>query len=108
MGYATEQIICPRKKRVHFLCDRSGVCDFILEDRKTWQGIVRLAELIINKLREAEVYLAEGMRVELGVKKLSVVNEYEEHVVVDMYSTSNKLPHKGVDFVSQQSPAKKF
>lgn len=30
------------------------------------------AEQIINKLREAEVYLAEGMRVELVAKKLGV------------------------------------
>ena len=30
------------------------------------------AEQIINKLREAEIYLAEGMRVELVAKKLSV------------------------------------
>ena len=30
------------------------------------------AEQIINKLREAEVYLAEGMEVELVAKKLGV------------------------------------
>ena len=30
------------------------------------------AEQISNKLREAEIYLAEGMRVELVAKKLSV------------------------------------
>jgi len=43
-----------------------------LEGRKTWQGNFHSAEQIINKLREAEVYLAEGMRVELVAKKLGV------------------------------------
>ena len=41
-------------------------------------------------------------------KRQTVVNEYEEHAVVDIYSTSNKLSHLGVDFVSQQNSAKRF
>jgi hypothetical protein len=41
-------------------------------------------------------------------KRQSVVNEYEEHTVVDIYSKNNALPHLAVDFISNKNSAKKF
>ena len=61
----------PPQKLVHFLCDK--IEDWTQFGRQENMARKRhSAEQIINKLREAEVYLAEGMRVELVAKKLGV------------------------------------
>jgi hypothetical protein len=63
----------PKKKLVHSLCDKiAEQTQFGRQENKARKR--HSAEQIINKLREAEVHLAEGMRVELVAKELRVTN----------------------------------